>query len=291
MSWRSCFTRTGILVAFVLAGAGCGNLEIDSAWRDREITIDGSPSEWDGLFPTYVEAPNIAVRALNDDDYLYLCISSPDRNLAAQMLTRGFTVWFDPRGHDDKVLGIHYPLGMHGPLVATEDMRDRQEVRRTIIDNFQAAGDVMEVLRSGEDEPVVLPISGSGIEIMPGYESRNFVYEIRVPIISGTDRPYAIGSEPGRVIGLGFETAEVDFDEVRQAMGRELLPEDDETGTDDEDLGDRRHAGGGAPPGIRGPHDLEGLGVWARLALAAVADSAGRDESPEHVEESNGKNS
>jgi hypothetical protein len=291
MNWRLCPVLAGILLACALALAGCGNLKIESVWRDRDITIDGSPAEWDGLFPTYVEAPNIAIRAMNDDEYLYLCVSSPDRNLAAQMLTRGFTVWFDPKGHDNKVLGIHYPLGMHGPLVGRKDMRDREEVRRTIIDNFLAAGEVMEVLRSGEDEPVELPTSGNGIEIKPGYASRSFIYEIRVPLKPGTDSPYAIGSEPGRVIGLGFETAKVDFDDIREAMGRDVPPEDDWMGGDAEGIGEGSLAGTGPPPGIRGPHDLEGLSIWARLALAAEPDSTAPGGSTQDTEERDGKNS
>jgi hypothetical protein len=265
---------TGIALLCGVWVAGCGRLETQSVWRSREITIDGNPADWEGIFPTYVEAPNIAIRTVNDDKYLYLLLSSPDRNLAAQMLTRGFTVQFDPKGREGEVLGIRYPLGTDSPLMAGEALKDRTEVRQTIIDMFQSAGEVMEVLRSGQDEPVVMPISGQGIEVRPGYASRNFVYEIRVPLHQSEDQPYAIGTEPGRLIGLGFETPEVDLEEIREAMQGEMESEDDQmdgggTGGTEGDRG-RGMAPG---PGIRGPRDLEGLSIWARLTLAAEGDS------------------
>jgi hypothetical protein len=279
MNRRSCCAWTGIALLCAVALAGCRGLETQSMWRDREITIDGSPAEWDGVFPTYVEAPNIAIRAVNDEDYLYLCVSSPDRNLAAQMLTRGFTVWFDPKGHEDKVLGIHYPLGTQGPLVAREAMGDRTEAKQTIIDTFQAAGEVLEVLRSGHDEPAVLPVSGHGIEVMPGYEARNFIYEIRAPLKHSKDNPYAIGSKPGGMIGLGFETPDVNLADIREARSRDMFGDDELMGGDDEQIREGDRGAMSAPPGIQGPHDLEGLNIWARLTLAVAADSAGQGGS------------
>jgi hypothetical protein len=239
------------------------------------MSIDGSPTDWEGVFPTYVEAPNIAIRAANDDQYLYLLLSSPDRNLAAQMVTRGFTVWFDPEGREDEVLGIHYPLGTDSPLMAREALKDRTEVKQAIIDMFRSAGEVMEVLRPGEDEPVVVPIAGHGIEVRPGYASRNFVYEIRVPLYRSEDHPYALGSEPGHRIGVGLETPEVDLEEIREAMERDM-PSDGEP-MDGDGVGERegeRGRGMTPGPGIRGPHDLEGLDIWTGLTLATTADSA-----------------
>ncbi|MFH1312510.1 MAG: hypothetical protein ABIJ00_04715 [Candidatus Eisenbacteria bacterium] len=274
------FVWTGIALLCAVRLAGCGGLETQSVWRSREIVIDGSPADWEGISPTYVEAPNIAIRAVNDDHYLYLLLSSPDRNLAAQMLTRGFTVWFDPKGREDEALGIHYPLGTDSPLMAREALGDRTEIRQTIINMFESAGEVMEVLRSDEDEPVVLPIAGQGIEVRPGYASRNFVYEMRVPLQRGEDQPYAIGSKPGRQISVGLETPEVDPEEIREAIGRDI-PSDGEPMDGDGTGGMEGDRGRGMTPGpgIRGPHDLEGLDIWARLILATAAIS---DEKQRH---------
>ena len=57
---------TGAIAFPILLLAGCGGLELDSGWRDREITVDGASTDWqDALL--YVERANVAVGLLNDE--------------------------------------------------------------------------------------------------------------------------------------------------------------------------------------------------------------------------------
>ena len=49
--------------------------DFPGAWRDRELTLDGSAAEWEGTLRR-IEKSEIYVGILNDDEYLYLCIRS-----------------------------------------------------------------------------------------------------------------------------------------------------------------------------------------------------------------------
>ena len=104
-----------VLVAGLLLLAvcliACGSQELDSAWRDREVAIDGVDDEWSGAVH-YIDKENIAVGLFNDDTYLYVCLETVDFRKVQQVIGLGLTVWFDPGGGKDKAFGINFPLGM-----------------------------------------------------------------------------------------------------------------------------------------------------------------------------------
>jgi RNA polymerase subunit RPABC4/transcription elongation factor Spt4 len=51
--------------------SGCKSTRFASQWRDRDIIIDGSTSEWAGLIQ-YPEDSKVGIGVVNDDVYLYL---------------------------------------------------------------------------------------------------------------------------------------------------------------------------------------------------------------------------
>jgi hypothetical protein len=58
-----------ILVFLVSAMYGCSSaIQLSSAWRDREIVVDGSDSEWKGA-TAYFKGSNVALGIRNDNDY------------------------------------------------------------------------------------------------------------------------------------------------------------------------------------------------------------------------------
>ena len=112
--WMNGMRRSAaVLMCLVLAlaAAGCNELELASSWRDRDIEIDGDATDWRGL-TTYVEEGNIAVGVANDSEDIFVCLHSPTREVAGQIVIQGLTVWFDPEGGGGRELGFHCPRGM-----------------------------------------------------------------------------------------------------------------------------------------------------------------------------------
>ena len=97
-------------------------------------------------------------------------------------------------------------------------------------------------------------------------ETGLLVYELKVPLRSDEEHPYAIGSNAGNTIGVGLEIPEVDMDEMRSAMkgqmgGQGGMPPG----------GGMGGMGGGGGMGRRGyqkPKIPNGLDVWSSLKLA-----------------------
>jgi calcineurin-like phosphoesterase family protein len=62
----------GLILITVLLLQGCNMIQLESLWKDREITIDGNDKDWiDAKY--YLKDYNVVVGVMNDDDFLYLC--------------------------------------------------------------------------------------------------------------------------------------------------------------------------------------------------------------------------
>jgi hypothetical protein len=92
--------------------AGCGTMKMQSNWRENEIEIDGSQTDWKGAL-TFLEKKNLSFGFMNDDHYLYACLVTGDPMLQSKILRMGFTIWFDATGGKDKKYGIRFPIGFN----------------------------------------------------------------------------------------------------------------------------------------------------------------------------------
>ncbi len=204
-----------ILFSFLLVGCGHSQLELNSNWRDREITVDGNNADWLGTM-LFFEEDNVSVGLLNDENFLYICMIAEDQFMRTQVMRQGFTLWFDPDGGKEKTFGIKYPLGMQagGRRMRIDEQsmeRSRQAPRRPMIE--------LEILGPGKDELKKMPIAeAKGIDIIVEFSSGMLVYELKVPLIQSEQYPYAIGAEAGSSVGIGFETPKMKRSDMRRQM-------------------------------------------------------------------------
>ncbi len=243
---------------------GCSTLELKSEWRDRDITIDGNNTDWLGAL-YYFEENNISVGILNDASSIYICMIAEDRLMRAQVMGQGFTVWFDPNGGKEKTFGIRFPLGrqdMRGrgmPMGWREEEPDQERMR----EYFEESLKDLEILGPGKNEQKRIPVNEvKGIEIAVDPSGGFFVYELKVPLFHSEQFPYAVGAEPGNLIGLGLEIPKMDRNAMRERMGGRVPG-----GTGMPPGGGR----GGMPEGMRGgrrPQMRIGLKVWGKVQLA-----------------------
>jgi len=241
-----------VLFIFAIFQVGCSTLELNSNWRDREITIDGENSEWMGAM-WHFEDENISVGLLNDDNYIYVCMIAEDPLIRAQVMRQGFTVWFDPAGGKEKTFGIRFPIGMPArdvPWGEREREPDPEKIRRA----FSSSMDELEILGPGKDDQRRLLVKeAKGVDIMLKTSDGLLVYELRVPLLHSEQHPYAVGAETGDLIGIGLEMPEIEMPNVRRQMGGEM-------------------GGGAGPPGMGGgrrPQMPQGIKIWAIVQLAS----------------------
>lgn len=261
--------RTKLLILFVCftMWEGCSSMDITgSKWADVTVPIDGTSDKWNGK-TFYVPDKSIMVGLQNDSSYLYLVMTTRDRNNQMQILGRGFTVWFDKDGGKDKTFGIKYPAGILGTGFMRPGMNEDTTDR--IIQMFDRAtmNKEIEILGPGENDVQRADLGDAkGIEIKLTRSSDVLIYEMKVALRNSPDNIYAIGvskSNPG--IGVGFETTEMDFSKMK--------PKREDNGK--RDPGEMEPGNRG--PGNRGPGNFpkgmqqqmpEQLNYWMKVDLA-----------------------
>ena len=282
---------TRVLVVSLLSTCliSCGGLKLDSHWLDRNITIDGDDSDWQDL-KWYVKDWPVDIGVANDADFLYVNLSTADRSLQRQAITRGFELWVDPGGGKGRVLGVRYPLGMAGrdresfgetrlrPGAGADRFGGRRHLNDEISrlkgpEQLQKAFE--RILTSqrpmllGKGEQEIRPLNMSNeedVRVAVTYSEGRLVYEARFPLRGSYPLPQLPAVE-GKSIGIGFRTR-VDNNSTMPSFGGFRGAR----GARDGRYGGRGY-GGSNGYGSRRPrgfprHDLEPIEKWTKVALA-----------------------
>ena len=296
--WTRLPARCSLLLALFCLTA-CGTTKLESKWRDRPVVVDGADGDW-ARAKFIIEKTPVTMGLLNDDEYLYLCLTTMDRPLQMQIARRGFTVWFDPKGGKGKKYGIRFPLG--DPLIGRRDeagfsapgsfgrppgypgrgafgpsMDESLDRRRlqALFDELLLINEV-EILVQGA-EPHRLVASGEAdLDIEAVYADGRLVYELKIGLnrLNTSLRQPIV--KPGAHLGMGFETPEIDWQALRQQMA-DRRPEGMGTGGFG---GERGDFGEGAPGLGRGRSGYgrgygedtrrpgESFQLWTKVRLA-----------------------
>jgi hypothetical protein len=215
-------TLTGDLLVERL-DARSERVRISSQWRNREVVVDGSDTEWPGPLVRIDEKHPVSVAAVNDGQFLCLVLTSSDASARRQILRQGLIVWFDPAGKDKKHFGIKFPVGMEvadpvgGPTRGGGARRGGPTGGRTPRDRDPSSADAfeppnrLEVLGPKKDDARSLVADRvPGLEVRIGQVEGSLIYELKVPIARTAEFEYAIGAAPGALIGLGLETPKLE---------------------------------------------------------------------------------
>jgi hypothetical protein len=241
---------------------------IVSQLRDGAIVADGRFDDWYGSLQPLADHP-LSVQILNDSDFLYLRLTASDAATRMQIVRLGFTVWFDPAGGTKKVFGIRYPAVERGEAEGPGGFggfgRGRGREPAAGEREAEAPGDRVDILGPGKDDARSLTRDHlSGVEVGIHAEQGLLQYELKVPLLRTGEHPYAIGTQPGRTIGLGLETGKMQQRRFGEERGGGY------GGTGGRGGGIGRHGGGEGRRGEegRGFQPPKPVKVWATVAIA-----------------------
>ncbi len=274
-----------VAVLFVsLWGCGGDQLEVRSTWRTDEIRVDGNPGEWDGKL-VFTSDGKVGYGLANDSSFLYLCLKT-DQATFRRVMAAGLTVWIDSTGQEQKLLGIHYPMGFSAarqerpedqePTEAPpeESPGDQGELRRQSV----RPPDEAEIIVDGQHikvEPGAL--SSYGIEVALGRSEGT--YELRLPLRPDVEGHFAVGTDPGKTCAVGLETGSFSAPARSPRMSaREGMGGDGGSGMGmprGRGFGRRGSRGGGQSGS---PDSGESINVWIKshLALSNASGMAGQ---------------
>jgi hypothetical protein len=210
-----------LVLGCVVACCGCGEMKVQSIWRQSAIVPDGSAADW-GSDLFYVENLHADFGVVNDDSTLYLCVILRDRRIERQLAASGMQVWFEPQGSHAAPTGVGFPLG--NPVHAGGTPRgsvqgegmpagarpargagrgDEPPERGERRSSFRT--DAVQIL--GESTLGPLPVNEvPGLRVAIDHSpSRAVIYELAMPLTRSVEHPYAIGAHPGDVVLVRFE--------------------------------------------------------------------------------------
>jgi len=189
---------------------GCASEEIQSQWTEAPITVDGQNTDWDAIPFTYLKDFEISLGICNDADNIYIMLKFRDPKLLMAASRKGFTAWFDKCGTKKKEFGIRY---ICNPRVNVDPTRgERPEFGGPFRQRMQMLGDQKPVteqllaLLGSEEKGINLKLDGSlGPTARLGNLNGVFAYELSVPFDHMGKGLYALETEAGSDISVGFE--------------------------------------------------------------------------------------
>jgi hypothetical protein len=265
-SRRSACPAAGLVAVVLFVGSiGCktfNTFTADSRPVSKPIVIDGKSDDWQGDLYV-VPGERLSVGFLNDRDNLYVCLLTSDTFIKFQIMSRGFIVWFDPKGGKEKAFGIKYPVGR--PAGQQPKMTMGETGEPVIDESSGASMNEFEIVKSEKEPSRKMAFSqAQGLEIKVASSTGLIVYEMKIPLVQSGDNPVAAGAVPGKMIGIGFETGKFDASQ---------MPRGNRGGG----AGRPPMGGGGAQGGMEGSGMRggipDGLRVWA---LVQLSEGAGR---------------
>jgi hypothetical protein len=270
----------GFLIAAAAFFLGCSNsLKLSSTWRQEDIVIDGSGTEWQrGQY--YDKESDIVYSIRNDDDYVYIFLKTQDRTTQMQIMRAGFTVWFDAEGGNDHSFGIRYPLARQGAHSEFHPESDDAEIHSAL---EQALLELEIVGAQKEDVQRFSTLDVPGIRVKIGRSQETLVYELRVPLRKTPHTPFAIGVTSANRIGIGLETEKFNRDKMKMGARPKEGLSGSETGDSQMEGGEHEGHGyhdGGRRGGVRENKEKpRQLGLWLSVQLARSPDAEQKEKN------------
>jgi hypothetical protein len=179
-------------------------VSLDSAVPASPITIDGTIGDW-GDALVFIKQADLALAVRNDGDNLYVGMQARDPAVVLPILDRGLTLWFvHPDGK--KGLGIEYPLALD-----SVEALSRSEHSGGAGSSGAPAGALARLAIKGVgsvDRRIIGVTEAPGLSASAAGTADDFVYELKVPLRTTPDHPYAVEAAAGDTIEILLETPE-----------------------------------------------------------------------------------
>ncbi|SEA30685.1 hypothetical protein SAMN05660420_01793 [Desulfuromusa kysingii] len=261
---KDCHIKIFLFAIFLLLLLpGCRQPEFASTGRQDDILVDGKPEDWQRVSTYHLEEPPLGIALCNDQEFLYLRLTTHDLQLQQQIRRGGLTIWLDPSGKKEKSFGISFPLAQNAP--PSGDGRPEQGTEPQMSKNSrdkrpQQNNDRFELLVG---EKILGDFSvfknRFAISLALGTQQAGLIYELKIPL--SANKLFLQAIPPSATLGIGLETKQ-----TQMSAG----PSERAQQSGGEERGGRGGMSGG-PGGMKksGGSEQSSLKFWFKTHLAA----------------------
>ncbi|MFC1897994.1 hypothetical protein ACFLYJ_00315 [Candidatus Cloacimonadota bacterium] len=214
---KKCYLVIALVTIILLQG--CNMIQLESMWKDREITIDGNDKDWiDAKY--YLKDFNVVLGIMNDNDYLYICFYPTTQDLTKQLITQGCILWFNTDGKKKKEVGIHFPLGMQNPDMFEKKDKSSQrnpslKDRNMEIPNLEnillTLPKELEIIGPAKNDVNRIKLKDLvGLEMAINAHKGLFAYELKIPLKDNPENSISLGLDSNTEFLIGLETAKIE---------------------------------------------------------------------------------
>ena len=225
-----------LLIILFIANA-CGGEKVESQRLKSLITIDGKSIDWTDYNQLYNEDWKIVYAIANDDTSVSIMLQFRENQLARKINNRGFTVWLNSEGNDEKIFGVHYEdqALMESILNNMAEGKGRPN-RDDKNSEFNKTVEFKGTFALIDEEKNVLSDNGqNGIYARALYDQGNYCFEYKVTFEANEINPELFNLSLKSELEVGVEIAAVS-EEFKEIM-EEKMSEKMKSGT-------RSHSGG-----------------------------------------------
>jgi len=185
---------------------------IDSKWVDFPLTIDGSNDEWTVDVLNFEKKVDVKYAFRNDAENLYVLFIFNDPQYLSSIDATGMTLWFNTEGKKKKNYGLTFIkkqvsadafisiLEQQKGALSEEEKNNIRANPRYFLHNIKAVGKENTSISQQADS------EEANVALFRSMRKENTVmYEFAVPLKRMTEQAHGIGTEPGKIVKIGFE--------------------------------------------------------------------------------------
>lgn len=222
IGWKKIFAGTVLLLAVAFCGFA-QEKTIQSIWASSPLVMDGLINEWEG--DPFHEEKKVKVEYAfrNDADTLYVFFRFNDFKYLSSIEITGMTLWIDTRGKKDKDLGVKFTkkrISADEYIAILERQQgalsdeQKESVRASAFYFISQAEALDKKGNPLEQEESGATVKGAAYNV--SIEQDAVTYEFKVPFKNLTSALSGAQTEPGEIVGIGFEWGGL-TDEMRKA--------------------------------------------------------------------------
>ena len=219
MSLKS-IVRVPIFTVLILSIISCGGVVYRSSPRSDDIVVDGSRDDWEhGIF--LMKKEPIVVGLQNDNDFLYLMLSTSRKDLQRSITLGGLSVGI--KTSQNEFFSIDYP-----PAIEENSFAERSNFRpdnpeigmeMKIMETIEYPDEVVFTDKKGISEIISKSIlNKKHFELEVSQQSNDFVYELKIPV---SNERYALPPsifDEGQRLTLSLKTGDFEINMPNQDM-------------------------------------------------------------------------
>lgn len=201
---------------------------ITSNWVTAPLAIDGSYDEWEDDALNFEKKVSVEYAFSNNGENLFVLFIFKDPKYLSTINATGMTLWFNTEGKKKKNYGITFIKKQvsadafisileqqKGPL-SDEEKNNIRANPHYFIHNIKVISKKKESVSQASDSREIKQAVFRSVK-----QEKMIIYEFAIPLNKMTEQASGIGTEPGKLIKVGFEWGGL-TKEMKEARIRKL---------------------------------------------------------------------